>query len=181
MTDSPSSQSPARKAPAKRQNPSQAVTTHEEGEAPPLGALTLPQARPVRAKGVKRLRMSAELKTAIEAMAYEGLELPDAAEKAGLQVQSLKAAFRKNHVKQAYNQLVAEIRSGAAIRAFLRVNTLSAKAKSEDVRLRAGQWVAGVGDIAPIRRVEGRHSHHVSFSGFDMDLSPLDITPDDDA
>lgn len=172
MTGKAPSRSPAR-------NPSQKITL-EKGEAPPVGLPTMPEARPVRAKGVKRLRMSPQLKVAIEAMAYEGLELPDAAEKAGLQVQSLKVAFRKNHVKQAYNQLVAEIRSGAAVRAFLRVNTLSAKAKSEDVRLRAGQWVAGVGDIAPIRRVEGRHSHHVSFGGFGFDGTALDITPEDE-
>jgi predicted DNA-binding protein (UPF0251 family) len=181
MTGKPVSQSPARKAPAKRQNPSKARSEADEGEALPLGSLMLPEAKPQRTKGVVRARLSAQTKAAIELMAYEGLELPEAAEKAGMQVNSLKDAMRKNHVKQAYNQLVTEIRSGSAIRAFLRVNRLSAVAKSEDVRLRAGQWVAGVGDIAPIRRVEGRHSHHVSFAGFDMDLNPLDITPDDDA
>jgi hypothetical protein len=181
MTDSPSSQSPARKPPAKRQKPSKAVTTHEEGEAPPLGAAMMPQARLNRNTAPPKARLTANLKACIELMAHQGISIEKATADLGINLEATKRAFRKNHVKQAYNQLVAEIRSGAAVRAFLRVNHLGEAANSETVRLEANKWVAGVGDIAPIRRVEGRHSHHVSFAGFDMDLNPLDITPDDDA
>lgn len=172
MTGKAPSRSPAR-------NPSQ-QNTIDKGEALPLGEAKLPEARLNRNTAPKKARLTAGLKACIELMAHQGLSIDKATADLGLNLEATKRAFRKNHVKQAYNQLVAEIRSGAAVKAFLRVNHLGEAANSETVRLEANKWVAGVGDIAPIRRVEGRHSHHVSFAGFGFDGAALDITPDDE-
>jgi hypothetical protein len=181
MTDSPASPSPARDPVQHHRNPSQTMSASEGGEALPLGEAKLPEARLNRNTAPARARLTAKLKEAIEIMAYEGLGIPMTAQRVGMNVEALKQALRKKHVRQSLNQLITDIRAGSAQAAFLRVNHLSQVAASETVKLEANKWVAGVGDIAPIRRVEGRHSHHVSFSGFDMDLSPVDITPDDDA
>lgn len=140
----------------------------------------MPEARPVRSKGVVRKRMGAQLKTALEAMAHKGLSLPLAAAEAGMAVVSLKQAFRKNHVKQAYNQLVMEIRENAGQLAYQRINVMSETATSETVKLEANKWVAGVDNIAPVKRVEGRFSHNVTFGGFEYGDEARDVTPDAD-
>lgn len=140
----------------------------------------LPQARPARAKGITVRRMSEQLKTALEAMAHEGLSLPLAATRAKMNILSLKAAFRKNHVKQAYNHLIADIRNNAGQSAYLRINHLSQTAESETVRLESNKWVAGVDNIAPIKRVEGRISHTHAFAGFAFgEDEAVDVTPPD--
>lgn len=122
--------------------------------------------------------MGEQLKTALEAMAHEGLSLPLAAAHAKMNILSLKAAFRKNHVKQAYNQLITDIRNNAGQSAYLRINHLSQTADSETVKLEANKWVAGVDNIAPIKRVEGRISHIHAFAGFAFgDDEAVDVTP----
>lgn len=131
-------------------------------------AANLPEARLGRTPTGRRGRLSAQLKTVIELMAYEGLPLPVAAERANMAVASAKDAFRKPHVKQALNQLVTEIRSGAAQAAYLRINHMSHSVSSEDVKLRANQWVAGVDGIAAVKKVEGRHTHNHTFGGFEF-------------
>jgi len=127
--------------------------------------------------------MSAKLKNAIELMASEGLTAKQAAPRAGMKLQSLQKALRRKHVIASVNQLSAEIRSGAAQRAFHRIDHAGATAKSEAVKLEANKWVAGVGNIAPVKRIEGRMSHSVTFGGFDYgetEPEPIDVTPGDD-
>lgn len=155
--------------------------TPEEGRKPTPADAKLPEARLKPSATVKKPRLHARLKQAIEAMAYEGLSIPFAAQRVGMSVDSLKAAFRKTHVKQSYNQLVRDIRDGAGQEAYMRINHLSQTANSENVKLDANRWIAGVDNIAPIKRVEGRMSHTHVFKGFDFDEpDPKDITPPDD-
>ncbi|SEO13330.1 hypothetical protein [Palleronia pelagia] len=87
-------------------------------------------------------------------------------------------AFRKKHVKDAYFQMVRELRDNAAQRAFARIETLSKTAVSEHVRLEASKWVAGVDGVAPVKRVEGRFSHDIAFNPFDYGDRPFDVTPE---
>ncbi len=155
------------------QSPDKSRSGDNRGDDPltsiAIAAASQPRAKPVRAKGVIRRRMSDQLRTALEAMAHEGLSLPLAAGRAKMAPESLKAAFRRPHVKQAYNQLVMEIRNNAGQSAFLRINHLSQTADSETVKLEANKWVAGVDNIAPIKRVEGRVQVSHSFAGFTFD------------
>ena len=145
---------------------------------------TLPEARPQRQPGQQRVRISPGMKACIEFMAYEGIPLHAAAQRAGITRDAAVRAFHRPHVKAAYNQLVADIRNSAAQQAYLRMNHLSQTADSEAVRLEANKWVAGVGNIAPLKRVEGRFTHEASFKGFAFgdyeEDESVDVTPDPD-
>tara|TARA_R110000851_G_scaffold22626_9_gene67011 strand:- start:73 stop:558 length:486 start_codon:yes stop_codon:yes gene_type:complete len=117
---------------------------------------------------------------AIEAMAYEGLPLPYAAERHDIRPDNLAKAFNKPHVRKAYNQVVKAIRDNAAQAAYMRINHLSLTSKSEQVKLKANEWVAGVDGISKVQKVQGQHHHSHSFGGFDYpDLEAKDITPQD--
>lgn len=126
----------------------------------------LPRARATKPKGAKRARISPKLATMLEIMAYEGVSLPLAAERAGMAVSSAKKAMAKPHVKTSFNQLVADIRANAGQAAYLRIARLSEEATSETVRLEASKWVAGVDGIAALKKVEGKHSVSHTFGGF---------------
>lgn len=114
----------------------------------------------------RRGRFGPQLREAMEAMAHEGISIKDAAIRAKMHIEALRRAFRKTHVKQAYNQLIADIRANAGQLAYLRINHLGQTAISENVKLEANKWVAGVDNIAPIKRVEGRVQVSHSFGGF---------------
>lgn len=137
-------------------------------QAADMIALGMPEAQAQRTQGVTRARLSAEMKQVIEIMAYEGLPLPQAVERVGMNLKSAKKAMTKPHVKHAFNQLVAEIRSSAGQLAYLRINRMGSEAQSEPVKLEANKWIAGVDNIAPIRRVEGKYQHNHSFGGFEF-------------
>ena len=126
----------------------------------------MPRARATKPKGAKRARISPKLATMLEIMAYEGVSLPLAAERAGMAVSSAKKAMAKPHVKTSFNQLVADIRANAGQAAYLRIVRLSEEATSETVRLEAGKWVAGVDGIAALKKVESRHAVSHTFGGF---------------
>jgi hypothetical protein len=105
--------------------------------------------------------------TALEHMAYEGVDLREAAQRAGIKHESAIKAMRKPHVKQALNQLIAAIRENAGQAAYLRLNHMSKTASSETVKMEANKWVAGVDGIAALKRVEGKHTVSHTFGGFE--------------
>lgn len=106
-----------------------------------------------------------------------------------MQYASLRDALRKPHIVTHFNQLVSEVRKNAGQSAFLRINHLGSDAKSETVRLEANKWVAGVDNIAPVKRVEAAVNHRHSFAGFDYGTgaplldtgATIDHAPLDDA
>lgn len=119
--------------------------------------------------------------TALEAMAYEGISLHIAARRLEMKPQNLTRAFNLPHVRRVYNQLVSAIRQNAAQEAYIRMVDLSQTSSSDHVRLEANKWIAGVGGIAALKRVEGRIHHTHAFGGFEFEEpETVDITPDDD-
>jgi hypothetical protein len=117
----------------------------------------------------------------LEIMAYEGVSLPLAAERAGMAISSAKKAMAKPHVKTSFNQLVADIRANAGQAAYLRIARLSEEATSETVRLEASKWVAGVDGLAPVKRVEGKHTVSHTFGGFEYGRRDNQSLPKDEA
>jgi hypothetical protein len=103
----------------------------------------------------------------LELMAYEGLSLPHAAQRASMKLESARKAMAKPHTKVAFNQLVAAIRENAGQAAYLRLNHMSQTAQSETVKMEANKWVAGVDGIAALKRVEGKHTVSHTFGGFE--------------
>lgn len=145
-----------------------------------LEAAKLPEARAVKVKGAKRARLSREMKQALELMAYEGIDIKEAAKRVEMNTTAALAAWRRPAVKASYNQLCKEIRDNGAQQAYLRIVHMSQNAKSESVKLDANKFVAGVDGIAPVRRVEARHQVSHSFGNFSYDdIEAVDVTPDD--
>lgn len=117
---------------------------------------------------------------ALEAMAYEGISLHIAARKNEMKPQNLTRAFNLPHVRRVYNQMVMAIRQNAAMEAYIRMIDLSQTSASDHVRLEANKWIAGVGGIAALKRVEGRIAHTHTFGGFEYpEPEPVDVTPAD--
>ena len=139
-----------------------------------------PRAKATRKKGGQRTRLSTQMATVIEIMAYKGLPLSDAAKQAGITYVSARRAMSQQHVKNAFNQLVAEIRANAGQAAYLRLVDISINAKSETVRADANKWVAGVDGISPITKVQGTHAVTHKFEGYKYDRpDAVDVTPTD--
>ena len=73
--------------------------------------------------------------------------------------------------------------------AHIRIVDLSRNAKSETIRADCNKWLAGVDNIAPVKKVEANHQHKVAFGGFEVVLDrsdgenehdPKDVTPLDE-
>lgn len=133
--------------------------------------------------------ISARTRRGLEHMALRGLSLPHAAKRAGVRPDQLSRALTYPKVKAAYNQAVAAVRANAGQAAYLRNVELSQTATSEAVRADLNKWIAGVDNIAPIKRVEGRFQHNHQFGGFafpqvdddvHMPSAQIDITPEED-
>lgn len=127
---------------------------------------SLPKARAIPTKASPRARLSNQMTKVLELMAYEGLSLPHAAQRADMKLESARKAMAKAHTKVAFNQLVAAIRENAGQAAYLRLNHMSQTAQSETVKMEANKWVAGVDGIAALKRVEGKHTVSHTFGGF---------------
>lgn len=142
---------------------------------PPEQAAALPQVRVKRAEGMQRARISRQMKAVLVVMAYEGRTVREAALQIGWDADSAVRAFNKSHVKQAFNQLVSDIRTNAGQLAYLRINEMAKTADSEHVRLSANQWIAGVDHIAPVKKVVGNYTFNHSFGGFDYsEVEPIE-------
>lgn len=136
----------------------------ESGEAPEIERSDLDA---VAAPTFDGLGLSDHYKAALEDMAFNGTPLHLSAQKHGVRVDNFMRAFSRPHVRKAFNSIVAGIRENAAIGAYLRIQERATSAASEHVRQRADEWIAGVDGLAPLKRVESKHSHSHTFGGFD--------------
>lgn len=116
----------------------------------------------------KGLGLAARTVRALDDMAYRGVPLPHAADTHGIRRDNLTRSFSSPQVRAVYNQIVKSIREGAAVQAYLRNVELAHTASSENVKLEANKWIAGVDGIAALKRVEGRMHHQHSFAGFEF-------------
>lgn len=107
------------------------------------------------------------MRRCVEIMATEGLDLPAAAEKAGIHRDTAVRNMRKPHVLKLFNQMVRDVRDNAAQQAYLRINHASQAAESERLRFDASRWVAGVDGVSPVSKVHGHHYHAHAFAGFE--------------
>lgn len=112
-------------------------------------------------------RIKPALREAIRLMIWEALPRALAAQRAGMTDHGLYQALQRPHVQKLYNQEFTRLKDGSAVRAFINIVDLADNATSQDVRLRANTWLAGVAGIAPAQKVQvqGQVNHH--FTGFD--------------
>ena len=99
------------------------------------GTALTPQQRP-------RQRVSQQMRSVIDLMVHEGLPLPIAAQRVGMNVESAKRAERKQPARNLYNQMVANVRKGAAQQAYLGIVHQSHSADSERLQYDAKRWVS---------------------------------------
>ena len=88
-------------------------------------------------------RITSKVRKAIHAIVWNGASRSEAARTAGLQEDSLYRAMRRPHVLSSLRQAFENRRTGEPFRAYARQVELAESANSEDVRLRANQWIAG--------------------------------------
>ena len=120
----------------------------------------------INRRNASKPRISTALRRGIRAFVWEGLSREDAAQRANMKPASFMKALRKPHVRALVDQEFKELRSGERFQAYARMVALSETAQSEDVRLRANQWIAGVGGLAPVSRVRGHIALTHGFEGY---------------
>ena len=135
-----------------------------------------PPAKPVKG------RIRPALREAIKAMVWEGTSPSLAAEIGKMTLHGLQQALRKPHIKQLYAQEFRQLRENAAPQAYANIVQMGYQARSEDVRFRANQWVAGVDGISAAAKVQHSGSIAHKFEGFDYAGITIDgtSTPGDD-
>ena len=114
----------------------------------------------------KKVQISAKVRTAVSLMVWDGMNRKEAAIAAGITDSALYKALRLPKVKHLMAQEFAELREGAPFKAYANIVNMADTAKSEDVRLRSNQWVAGVDGIAPVTKVRGEVKVTHGFEGF---------------
>lgn len=140
-----------------------------EDQTPDIEGDNVPDALLTQLQALHTVGLHKKTREALEAMAFEGLPLPYAAKRHDIRPDNLAKAFNKAHVRRAYNQVVKAIRDNAAQAAYMRINHLSMTSKSDQVRFKANEWVAGVDGISRVQKVEGQHHHSHTFGGFEYD------------
>jgi len=127
-------------------------------------------------------RTRPELREAIRSMVWEGTSPPRAAEIGSMTLHSLQCALRKPHVKALYADEFRQLRENAAPQAYANIVQMGHTSRSEDVRFRANQWVAGVDGISPATKVQHTGTIAHKFEGFDYAGITIDgtTTPGDE-
>lgn len=117
---------------------------------------------------------------ALDLMASEGIDDRLAAKRAGCRLDNLRRTLRMPENIAYLNQAINDVRQNAGQKAFMRNVHLAQTASSEHVRADLNKWIAGVDNIAPVTRVDGRMTHTHTFGGFDFEPAPpVDVTPTD--
>ena len=134
----------------------------------------------ISAPSFESLGLGPKTVKALNLMTYEGVSSHLAAKQSGIRVDNFHRALLAPSVQRMRNQIVSHIKANGAMDAYLRMIQLAQETKSDNVKLEANKWLAGVGGIAALKRVEGRVQHIHSFGGFTFDdPDAIDVTPDD--
>ncbi len=102
------------------------------------------KAAAINRKQKKKLKVTPRLRTAIEAMVFDGLKRPEAAEHAGLTDHAVRTALTKPHVLAYLNECQEMLRTSARPRALNRVIKLIDEAESDKVKLEASKYIDGM-------------------------------------
>lgn len=115
---------------------------------------------------MKQIQISKRVREAVRLMVWDGRSRRQAAEEAGITDKAMYRAMRLPKVKALIAREFAELREGAPMQAYRNIMALGEEAKSEDVRLRSNQWIAGVDGLAPTSRVQVNARVTHGFEGY---------------
>jgi hypothetical protein len=107
--------------------------------APPAPQAT--QNKFIKGKNGKLQRIGPKLKSAIDAMAYEGLSYANAAKKVGMSTRAVRLALDKPHVKQYYNQQIQVFLTSERARNIHRATEIRDQDDNLNAALNAGKWL----------------------------------------
>jgi hypothetical protein len=96
-------------------------------------------------KEAKQLRISGKVRTAIEAMVWQGLKRSDAAEVAGLKDNSLYVAFMKPDVKAYYAQQCEVLRTSGRARRIHRLEAMLEQSDNKAAVINAALALESIG------------------------------------
>jgi len=127
----------------------------------------------VKAGKAPALKVTGRLRTAIEAMVFEGATRPEAAEIAGMQDKSLRSALTKSHVLAYLNEQMEVLRTGARPKALNRIINLVDKSGSDRVRLDAARYIDGMDRTVHQQgsQVNVQVNNRIELPGYVIDLS----------
>jgi len=107
------------------------------------------QSNPAR-KPAKTLTVTGKNRVAIEAMVWEGLKRPDAAQKAGLTDHALYVAMTKPHVKAFYLAQCEMLRLSGKARRIHRLNEMVEQDDNKAAVVNAAMALERLGDDNPL-------------------------------
>lgn len=113
-----------------------------------------------RASRPRQVRISPNVRRAIEHMVSDGLSRQAAAEKAGIQDNTLYIALRKPEVLAYRNECMRVIRTSEAARSVKRIGDLAESATSETVKFESNKFLLATDPtdpIIPTQRTETAH------------------------
>ena len=109
--------------------------------------MTIPAGKKTRSPQVRP-----RLREALRSMVYDGHTITQAAQKAGMQYESLRIALQRPHVQAALTSLKRERLGLESLRSFHKVTELRDGAASEKVQLDASKVImTAAGDLEPQR------------------------------
>ena len=109
-------------------------------------------------KQTKTLAVTGKNRVAIEAMVWEGLKRPDAAEKAGLTDHSLYVAMTKPHVKAFYLAQCEMLRLSGKARRIHRLNEMVEQDDNKAAVVNAVALLERLGDDNPLSSLNNTRS-----------------------
>ena len=113
---------------------------------------TIPPASPLPQRKVKKLVVTRKIRTAIEAMVWQGLSRKDAAQVAGLVEHSLYVALRSPHVKQHYLAELDVLRTSERARNIHRAVEIREQTSNQMASIQAIKLLEQISDDAPASR-----------------------------
>lgn len=125
-----------------------------------------------RAKEPRQVRISGNIRRAIEFMVHEGQKRSIAAQNAGITDDALRKAMLKPEVLAFLNDQQRVLRTSARARSIARIDQLADDAESEHVKLQSNVFLLGIEGIAAVQRTENTHNLNVQVPGLCIMIAP---------
>lgn len=113
------------------------------------------------AKQPRQVRISGNVRRAIDLMVHTARKRAEAAAEVGITDDAMRKAMQKPEVLAYLGTQQQMLRTSAAARSIARVDKLADEAESEHVQLQSNVFLLGLEGVAPVQRTESiQHSVH---------------------
>lgn len=112
-----------------------------------------------RAAAPRQVRISRNVRRAIDAMVLQGEKRARAAEIAGITDEAMRKAMHKPEVLAYMNTQQQALRTSAAARSIARIDNLADGSDSDHVKLDANKFLLGIEGVSPVQKSESINVH----------------------